>query len=488
MKPLHTSWKQRKATSHAAVSTPPRKTSASQIKARLRKHATSTPCQAAPLESGLSPITRASCAAVASAEEDSEDSLDLSQWGLPAEVVAGYARRGVQRMFPWQLECLRTGNVLAGAGNLVYSAPTSAGKTLVAEILMLKRILETKTKAFLVLPFVALAREKELVLATNSTWWGMPTEATFLELMLTKVAYAQKRGLVGPRGVQVVAMSATLANLSALAKWLSADLYQTDFRPVPLRQLFKLGQNLCEGPDLRPVQRLPAGASDDPEGLLALCLETWAEGHALVVFCPTRRWCEALAASLSRSLQQIVTGADNPGMFGDLWFVLKVSHDGNWQRSCAPGISAETGQRLVERLRSTPGAMDPALALCLSMQVAFHHAGLTMEERDLLESAFREGAIRALVATTTLSSGVNLPARRVIIRSANFQGRPIDSLSYHQMVGRAGRMGLDTQGESILMCRDVDRPLAQRLSRAEAQPITSCLSGSSTSLRRALLE
>ncbi|XP_049267146.1 DNA polymerase theta [Rhipicephalus sanguineus] len=438
-------------------------------------------------------------------------------------------------MFPWQLKCLRTGNVLAGAGNLVYSAPTSAGKTLVAEILMLKRILETKTKAFLVLPFVSLAREKELVLAelfggcgvrvggflgqrrppgglsgvdlavctierANNLLNGMLLDqgslgelgilvvdelhlvgdahrGYLLELMLTKVAYAQKRGLVGPRGVQVVAMSATLSNLSALAKWLSADLYQTDFRPVPLRQLFKLGQDLCEGPDLRPVHRLPAGASDDPEGLLALCLETWAEGHALLVFCPTRRWCEALAASLARTLQQLVTGTDNPGLpRRELAEKLRSR------------ISAETGQHLVERLRSTPGAMDPALASCLSMQVAFHHAGLTMEERDLLESAFREGTIRVLVATTTLSSGVNLPARRVIIRSANFQGRPIDSLSYHQMVGRAGRMGLDTQGESILMCRDVDRPLAQRLSRAEAQPITSCLSGSSTSLRRALLE
>ena len=50
--------------------------------------------------------------------------------------------------------------IIFDLGNLVYSAPTSAGKTLVAEVLMLKRVLKTKRKAIYVLPFVSVAREK----------------------------------------------------------------------------------------------------------------------------------------------------------------------------------------------------------------------------------------------------------------------------------------------------------------------------------------
>ncbi|KAB7507938.1 ATP-dependent DNA helicase [Armadillidium nasatum] len=89
----------------------------------------------------------------------SQDKLDLSNWGLPEDVLIKYKENGISSMFPWQVECLKLPGVLDGC-NLVYSAPTSAGKTLVAEILLLKRVLEQKKKGVFILPFVSIAREK----------------------------------------------------------------------------------------------------------------------------------------------------------------------------------------------------------------------------------------------------------------------------------------------------------------------------------------
>ena len=94
---------------------------------------------------------------------NSQEKLELSNWGLPHSVLNQYHRNGIHSMFQWQVDCLSYGQVLQG-GNLVYSAPTSAGKTLVAELLMLKKVLESKKKAILIFPFVSIAREKMFTL------------------------------------------------------------------------------------------------------------------------------------------------------------------------------------------------------------------------------------------------------------------------------------------------------------------------------------
>lgn len=89
--------------------------------------------------------------------------LDLSHsaYGLPEELVHNFASLGIRSIYPWQSECLLRSGALAGEQNLVYTAPTGGGKSLVADILMLKKVIEhPKKKALLVLPYVALVQEK----------------------------------------------------------------------------------------------------------------------------------------------------------------------------------------------------------------------------------------------------------------------------------------------------------------------------------------
>ncbi|XP_066457619.1 uncharacterized protein [Eleutherodactylus coqui] len=111
------------------------------------------------------------------------DKLLLESWGLPKAVLDKYASLGVVQMFEWQAECLMKGQVLEGK-NLVYSAPTSAGKTLVAELLILKRVLETRKKAIFILPFVSVAKEKTFYLQVMWTTLQRCRGVSALALMM----------------------------------------------------------------------------------------------------------------------------------------------------------------------------------------------------------------------------------------------------------------------------------------------------------------
>ncbi|EEZ97532.1 DNA polymerase theta [Tribolium castaneum] len=452
--------------------------------------------------------------------EPTNDSRSLASWGLPAAILDKYASRNITMMFPWQVECLNNPKILTMNKNLVYSAPTSAGKTLVAEILSIKTVLERSKKVIFILPFVSVVREKmfyfqdifggsgvrvegfmgsynppggfksvQFAVCTiekaNSLINGFLQDGSLgeigtvvidemhllgethrgyiLELLLTKLKYMTLKHQIE---IQIIGMSATLPNLKTLADWLDAELYVTNYRPIPLHEHVLLGDSLYDS-RFRLVRTLDPAPYPDTDHILQLCLETITANCSVLIFCPTKNWCENLALQIAQAFYKLGRG--------------QADHALRHQ------LNAEAIGELLNQLALSPIGLDDVLRKCVSFGVGFHHAGLTLDERDIIEGGFRGGVIRVLVATSTLSSGVNLPARRVIIRTPIFHGRAIDGLSYRQMVGRAGRMGKDTAGESILVCQKKDEKIVRKILEDELEPIVSCLEQDGR-LRRAILE
>ncbi|XP_044756210.1 DNA polymerase theta isoform X2 [Coccinella septempunctata] len=297
---------------------------------------------------------------------------------------------------------------------------------------------------------------------------GDPHRGYLLELLLTKLKYIMTKNT--DVQIQLVGMSATLPNLDSLANWLNADLYTTNFRPIPLHEMVYVNKELYNN-EFKLLRRLSSfpDLATDTDDLLQLCLETIGISSSVLIFCPTKNWCENLAQQIAMAFWRI--GKSD----SELSKILRLN------------LSIEKISEVLEQLKYCPSGLDRILKNTVAFGVAFHHAGLTMEERDIIEGGFRSGGIKLLIATSTLSSGVNLPARRVIIRSPIFNGRPIDILTYRQMIGRAGRMGIDTEGQSILICQKSDYNTAKFLTQSSLKPVKSCLEDVGK-FKRALLE
>ena len=489
--------------------------------------------------------------------KSAKNHLLLSNWGLPEKVLEKYSARGITSMFKWQAECLMLPGVLTGR-NLVYSAPTSAGKTLIAELLALKCVLELRKKVLIILPFVSVAHEKSnylqqilepsgvkvggfmgshspaggfasvdiaictiekanslvnrlleegstnqlgVVIVDELHMIGDHHRGYLLELLLTKLLfvcrkYSNKQSShdatnVGPNAantecltqstsVQLIGMSATLPNLGTLASWLEAELYHTDFRPVPLKEMVKVGPTIYTT-DFKKLKDVDQSESvpGDEDDILLLCRERIMHGHSVLIFCPTKVWCENLATTLAGALSAFVDCTNEGGK---------------------PFLDFSSLAGICEQLRRTQVGLDRVLEQTVPKGVAFHHAGLTFDEREIIEGAFRRSHIKILIATSTLSSGVNLPARLVIVRTPIFQRSLINVLVYKQMVGRAGRKGVDESGESILICKPNERSKVVGLLNSAPKPVKSCLgcnnkdapasgaSGDLAAMKRAILE
>ena len=116
------------------------------------------------------------------------------------------------------------------------------------------------------------------------------------------------------------------------------------------------------------------------------------------------------------------------------------------------GLSEE-----VLKVLSRPTKQCERLAFCIKKGIAFHHAGLTQKQKELIEDGFRAGKVKIICATPTLAMGVDLPAFRVIIKDLRRYGPRgltyIPVLEYLQQAGRAGRPKFDSFGEAIAVAK-----------------------------------
>ncbi|MFY9800638.1 MAG: ATP-dependent DNA helicase [Methanoregula sp.] len=382
---------------------------------------------------------------------------------IPDNLKQRYAHAGISELYPPQTECVEKG-ILTGKNTLV-AIPTASGKTLIAEMAMHNAI-NKGGKCLYIVPLRALASEKyeefsnkgvktgiatgdfdrrddllgrnDIIVATsekvdsllrnNATWIpditllvvdeihliDSPGRGPTLEMVIAKMRFRNP-------AMQVIGLSATIGNPDKLAGWLDAELVTSAWRPVDLRQgvFFKDCIHFRNG--TRSVNAVSKNYDD-----LNLCLDTIAEGGQCLVFVSSRRNAEAFAKRAAGAIK-----SEDPAL---------AAYADKIQR----GAETEMGR---------------SLAACVAKGAAFHHAGLGRPERSVVEEGFRKGLIKCISSTPTLAAGLNLPARRVIIRdyyrfAANEGMQPIPVSEYHQMAGRAGRPRLDPYGEAVLIAKE----------------------------------
>ncbi|KAI2800730.1 hypothetical protein BLOT_012302, partial [Blomia tropicalis] len=482
-------------------------------------------------------------------ESSQDERKRLTSWNFPKQITDYYHRKGIKEFFPWQIDCLDCPGVLEDGTNLVYSAPTSAGKTMVSDILLYKTLLERQKKAMIILPFVSITIEKVqslksllrrlsiridsfagntnprggfarvdvavctiekannminrmieedkldqigIVIVDELHMLGDPSRGYLLELLLSKLMFANQRKPESK--IQIIGMSATIPNLPDIAKWLNAQLYVTEFRPVPLYERIICDQDMIqyENDELTPIKKIDLSGlsiNQDEATLIYSAIETVIEGYSVLIFCPTKAMCEKVSRSIAENIFEFGSGRKKP----------TTERTESIGKSLIESIDAIKIQALLVNLKRTATGIDKNLELAVRFGVAFHHAGLSTEERSLIENAFRDGGIRILCSTTTLSAGVNLPARRVLISSPfDYRGSLLSVTCYRQMIGRAGRKGIDQLGESFIFCKEKEyQRTIDSLIRSQLAPIRSCLwkingidqqISMGESMKRALLE
>ena len=383
-----------------------------------------------------------------------------------------------ERLYPPQIEALVGG--LLSDKNMVISFPTATGKTLLAEICFLEFFHTNPQKKMLYLsPLKALSAEKfqdfkylekagmKVRLSTGDydqqdlDWQNIDLLITTNEKLDALIRNNPHRfrddiGLVvvdeihllddftrGPtlevaivklrmlnNLIKVLALSATISNAEELAQWLNATLVQTSWRSIAILEGITLPGQLSWFPHNKDVQSIPIPSKNTLEFLIE---DTIKDGGQVLIFTSNRKKTE----QLSQKIKDVV----NP-------YLSSREH-----------TLLENSLLSFQESETKDPAMD-LLELLIPCGVAFHHAGLSSQPRELIESLYRDRLLKVIIATPTLAAGINLPARRVIIESIwryselSSHLEPIKVMEYEQMRGRCGRPQYDTRGEAIILVKN----------------------------------
>ncbi|RYJ14896.1 ATP-dependent DNA helicase [Halogeometricum borinquense] len=416
--------------------------------------------------------------------------------GLPEGVPEQLQSEGIEELYPPQADAVEAG--VTEGESVLASIPTASGKTFIAELAMLSSV-QRGGKALYIVPLRALASEKkaeferweefgidvgvstgnydssgewlasrDIIVATsekvdslirnNAPW------VEDLSCVVSDEVHLVNDGHRGPTlevtlgklrkinpGLQVVALSATVGNADDVAAWLDATLVESEWRPIDLKMGVHYGNAISF--DDGTQREVPVGKGDRKTA--ALVADTLEEDGSSLVFVNSRRNAEAAAKRLKDVTSRALTDEERSKL-----------------------------AELAQEIRDVSDAeTSDTLANCVAKGAAFHHAGLAAEHRSLVEDAFRDRLVKTVSATPTLAAGVNTPSRRVIVRDwrrydGEFGGmKPLDVLEVHQMMGRAGRPGLDPYGEAVLLAKDSDTrdELFERYIWADAEPVRSKL-------------
>lgn len=408
-----------------------------------------------------------------------------------------------------------------GKGVLV-AAPTGAGKTVVGEFAAYLALHKGK-KCFYTTPIKALSNQKYsefvakfgedrvglltgdtsingdaqiLVMTTevlrNMLYSGSSTLINLGCVVMDEVHYlADKfRGAVWEEvlihlmeSVQVISLSATVSNAEEFGEWLgevrgSTEVIVSEIRPIPLFQHVLIGNRLLD-------------LFEAPGRINPQILQREREAIRRSSLGRNRRGNDQ-AERMSRA--EIIEKLQNENLLPAITFIFsRIGCDAAVKQCLHAGLRLTSSEERVEirqtALRYTQNIAEEDLDVlgfddwlqALERGIAAHHAGLLPSFKGAVEDLFQRGLVKAVFATETLALGINMPARTVVLEKLiKFNGEghvPITPGEYTQLTGRAGRRGIDIEGNAVIQWSPtVDSASAAGLASTRTYPLRSSFS------------